>query len=415
LLLILIGARKDNFTPLTGALLLVGSIYLYGYFDTFVPNLVSVLALSMMLIATFKRANTLLLLFSVFGLVHITTIPIYVAIALVFISIRKLTIRGSDEKGMLDRKITISLIRTIIFPLAIWLSYLVYSYARLSLRGALLSFSTYWKRVATEASISFVDGNARPLAIINAIGPSLIIGSTAAYAMFFLYFAIARHFKFSEQDTRLASISLVSILLLGVSSLWQFIRIAVPYGSPGWTRYLGIPAFFLSIVTSTLTLKKIFTLHRMGKLYIRLLSSMFLFLLIVGAIGGLMDPFTFKTSNNSFLLSVSQNTRLDKEAVFLVKYTSVNTELNLIGETSTLSYIVNDIYYLNNSLSIKTLRTGLKGGVYYKDIELIEFLENPSRYNNALVVVTIGDKYIEESLTYFNTVYHDGEYYILTS
>ncbi|MEM2045602.1 MAG: hypothetical protein QXO20_05420 [Candidatus Bathyarchaeia archaeon] len=380
----IIGRNIDRFTVLIAAMLLMGNTYVYGYFDTFVPSVIQALAIWMLMLLKTKQLKVPFIIFLIgFGLIHFFVIPTFLLISSVIAFLNILNLRLCYRQNKRALKLSAS----VILPLVFWLTYLFQSYAVYSLYSIKSSFLSYLTVVLKEYEISLSGGFSRPLAAINAIGTALVIGVSSAWIVFLLNMLVKRK-KLNKDDIVTGGTALACMLLLP-SALFFLIKPATTIAA-GWARYTLFTCLFFNGCISALVLKRIIELLSVSESCRRPLLKfslgLLLFLLFLAPIGGLTDPFTFKTTDNSLLLNSNQRTALDMMAKFLLRYFTWD-KIELVGETSAIIYLKNSILYLNNSLQVRILRTGMKGTPYYMDITFEDTL-NRGKYLHGFIIIS---------------------------
>jgi hypothetical protein len=335
-----IGCEGDDLTVLIGALMLLGNIYTYGkWWNCFLPAILAQVPLIVSLTMVFKSRKTdvlvILLLLSL-GLVHALMLLIYFSILLLYIVYNSYGKRGASKFSSLSSGSAIRLEKAAM-PLIIWLTYLLYSYAIGVMIGAAKEFWIHIVITLTEVEqgLAVVSPVYRPFVLLNAIGPSLIIGTTIAYVINTLYLRVARHI---ETNALLDTISLTSIFLIGISFMLQFLKSSYLYWS-GARFYPSIYGFFLSTIASiAITKKNISTIDaRSSRLSTRIALFAFLVFIVLAPIGGLSDPFAFPTPTNSLLLDEGDATRLRHSVDFMAEHLS--SKSHIMAEVKNLFFI----------------------------------------------------------------------------
>jgi len=386
----------DGFIVLVGTMTLLGNTYLYASFGTFAPYQVGLLVLLMLLYSGFRRTGqsdaAVSILLYIFALVHFMVMAVYTSIILTTFLIAK----------SIYKRMQIS-VRIVVLPLVIWLAYTVLSYA---LTAVYMSFFLFVQDVSLTVRSPIAgfaeEGVYRPLAIINAIGPSLNLGITVAYSAFSLYLLIAKKMKHSAIDIKLSGLSFVAVLF-SIPSLWRY----AIYGRFALGSYFMIITLQLMTVVSSSIVQRIYVLGKISrKIFVRFLSIMLLILLALGAIGGLLDPWTFKTPDNSLLLDSRQIIGLNKIGGLLMN--SSPTTITLMARYPEQTFASSVIRNMDSTIFIK----GLAGPVSKRDIEFDNFLNEPSRYRNTFAISDIREE-CGRALDYCNIVYYDGYYYLI--
>ncbi|MEM3871329.1 MAG: hypothetical protein QXE05_02050 [Nitrososphaeria archaeon] len=379
----IVGKNINRFTVLIAVMLLIGNVYVYGYFDIFVPNTLQVLVIRMLILMRIRQLKIPFIIFLIgFGLIHFFSIPIFLLISTAIALLNILNSRLCHRQN----KRALKLPTYGILPLVFWLTYLLQSYAVNSLYGTKFSFLSYLTVVLKEYEVSLSGGFSRPLAAINAIGTALVIGVPCAWVLLLFLHVMVKRKKLNKDDIVAGGITLACILLL-VSAFFFIIKPETTIAA-GWARYTLFTCLFFLGATSTLVLQRIIESFSVIKSYrkplLKFSLGLLLILLFLAPIGGLTDPFISKTTDNSLLLNNDQTTALNMMANFLVGYFSWN-KVKFVGETSSILYLKNSILYLNNSLQVEILRTGMKGTPYYMDINFEDVL-NRGKYLDGFII-----------------------------
>ena len=267
------------------AIVLVGfsNPYLYGYFDTLLPQNVGLAVILLLLYTSLKSGldfgvtYTLLL---VFGLVHVSVIPVFLTIALML----KFTAYLQTKRvGFANPRPTLT--SRLIAPALAFVAYLLLSASASDTLGRYARYVLlFFQQAATQVTM----GNASILAGlprgdflgIDALAASLIVGSTLAFAVSYLYALLKRR----ERNTDLAGIAIVALALMSAAAFRQRLDV---FGAAFFSisRYFATPGYALGAIVACWQLAIILSRRRVASE-----MTMLYGLLALSAIGGLLDP-----------------------------------------------------------------------------------------------------------------------------
>jgi len=402
-----IGCEGNGLAVLIGALMFLGNIYTYGkWWNSFLPAMLGQVPLIMSLTMMFRSRKTdflvILLLLSL-GLVHSLTLLIYFSILLLYVVYSSYEKRGVSKFSSSSNGSAIRWER-IIMPLVIWLTYLVYSYAMAAIISAAEDLWTHIVITLTEVEqgLAIASPTERPFILLNAIGPSLIVGITISYLINALYLRLVKHI---ETNALLDVISLSSIFLIGISSIFQFLVSSRLYWS-GAGFYPSIYGFFLSMMASVaITREKISGIDaRSSRLSTRIALFVLLVFIILAPIGGLSDPFAFPTPANSPLLDESNVARLRYLAGFMGEHPS--SKARIMAEVKDL-FFIHSLAYDNIILPMGT-RTRLMN-------EFKAILNEPTyaSFLNVYTLLKSDSSHADKLMKNLSLIYDDGYWLFL--
>ena len=335
-----LGYKANGITLVLSVFILLGNSIIYGkVWNVFTPSLLAqipFLALLSMIYKNHKSYSIDYVLLLIFGLAHGLLLPMYFLVLLFY---RILLSYKSSHTAKHVTRTDIKNInwRVIVMPLLLWSSYLLISYV------ALLTIFKFSKTLydhlkitllKLDEGITFATPFHRPFAFLNAIGPSLIVGVNTAYVINTLYLRILKRVK---TDNFLDALSFLTIFLLGVYSLFQFLK-ASHLGWSGGGYYFGVYGFFLSMIVTILIVRKTFNSINLSKKVNLIIPSVFLFTFVfLAPIGTLLDPLAFPAPNNSLLLPKEKVMKLNILVKFMQSYSK--QPLRIFGDVKTLKFI----------------------------------------------------------------------------
>lgn len=279
----------NSLNALVAILLLYSSIYFYALWDCLTPIKLGMATLLMLLFVFIKTissrrvsyvVNLLLLYF--FSLVHIT-IPIYLLI---------LTSSAIIEK---DKELSKHILKSLIPPVIVFTFYTSFSYLVLeSFIHRLDIFRVYYEVVQKSGYTLSKSELHHPIPALNAFGPAISVGVTAAFFLTVLLQIIKGKHSPDFNIKLLFGMSSVSLVLLLIGGFYYIFSGATGLGNV--MMYPLMYGSFLSYIVSLYVLWQVpwQTLENpQFPLRIRFFFYFYIVLLIIGAIGGISDPFTF--------------------------------------------------------------------------------------------------------------------------
>ena len=260
--------------------------YLYGYFNTPLPQTLSLSILLLLLIATSfqntKSYSIIYLFLLPIGLIHITTLPLFLLTLIILLISTVLPSRAPTSAVNVQNGL-----RRLILPAIVFLVYVVYTIAVYPVVDYLQKIGSFMTDLANDAlsgQVAVTEGlNRGILYPLNALGPALVIGATLSYLL--LYLQATRNHK--ESNNWLASIAVLSLIFIFIGTLrGQFTVWGDAFFSI--SRYFNLPGFMLATIITAFVIANLFQQER-RKSFLLLLSV----LLALSAIGGLLDPLVF--------------------------------------------------------------------------------------------------------------------------
>jgi hypothetical protein len=258
--------------------------YLYGYFDTLLPQNLGLCLILLLLYTSMKSGidfGVTFILLSVFSIVHVTTIPVFLTIA---VMLRVVNTFQARRLGYSSNRSSLAG-RWLIVPVLAFVAYLS--------GGAIISVNDYGRYImrffqqvggqALTGNVDILGGLSRgDLVGINSLAPALIVGSTGALVLFYLY----SFFKRRDYNTELASIAIVALALMSAAALRQRVDVWSGVGAFGSiSRYFGAPGYAIATLVVCWQLANILPRSR-GNYE----TVVFYALLFLTAVGGLLDP-----------------------------------------------------------------------------------------------------------------------------
>jgi hypothetical protein len=260
--------------------------YLYGYFNTPLPQTLSLSILLLLLIATSFQNNRsysiIYLLLLPIGLIHITTIPIFLLTLIILLISNAVQSRKPSSAVNIQ-----SGLRRLILPALVFLVYVVYTiavYPVVDYLQKIGSFMTDLTKDALSGQVAVTQGlNRGILYPLNAFGPALVIGATLSYLL--LYLQATRNHK--ESNNWLASVAVLSLIFIflgtlrGQLSVWGTAFFSI-------SRYFNLPGYALATIVASWIIANTFENQERKWALTLMLAA-----LIMSAVGGLLDPLVF--------------------------------------------------------------------------------------------------------------------------
>ncbi len=272
--------------------LLYSSNYFYIMWVGVLPISLGMIALLLSLTMFYKAfsygktSHIVMLLLYILGLVH-AAIPLYILI---------LTCLAIGEIG--SSQSLRHIIRSLLLPIIVFTLYTSFSYLTLeSLYHRIKLFAIYHGILQKSGFAILASELQHPVPALNAIGPSISVGITAAFFMMTIFNAMRGKFRELQQNIKMIfGLSVASLILLSLGGYYYIFEGATGLGNV--RMYPMMYGYFLSYIVALNILWQIRweDLINSSSLRKRLLSIIYLFILMVGAIGSLSDPFTFNLS-----------------------------------------------------------------------------------------------------------------------
>lgn len=265
--------------------------YLYGYFNTPLPQTLGLDILLLLLLILIKKTGVsfsiIYPLLLIVGLVHVTILPLLLIIlalyslsTLIFSRHGLITVPKNPIKWKL---LPVSLLPTVIFAI-----YLVFTIAFSVFSGYfenILGFFSSLSKDALAGQVAVTSGLSRGVLYpLNALGPALIIGANLCCIILFLQ-AIKQRKEVNNWLVIIAFTSLFFIVL--GTARGQF---ASAWGDNFFSisRYFNLPGFALGSVVAGYVVSKSFVNTQKNWILVALFG-----LFTLSAIGGLLDPLVF--------------------------------------------------------------------------------------------------------------------------
>jgi hypothetical protein len=228
--------------------------------------------------------NIGLLITYVFMLVRVP-LPVYLLILLAFslLDIR----RTSQKEAPIDWISTFGILPTVLFAL-----YATFQDITLkSLIERVNLFTVYYDVLLKSAPI--LSEAAHPYPAINALGPAFTIGITVAFFIKVAYSYIKRHHKVLEPIPLRFLFSMIAISLAMI--LFAELLYFIPTSRGNVVMYPRMYGFFLNYVGGfgALSYMRWSDFNSLTRIHDKLLLMIFLVIMVLSAVGGLIDPFEF--------------------------------------------------------------------------------------------------------------------------
>lgn len=228
--------------------------YLYGYFNTPLPQIMGLCVLLLLFIMSMpnsKSYSVIYVILLVIGLVQVSIIPIFLLVLVAMLLLNAISAKQHSQ----DIKIKNSLSRMLL-PAIIFLTYLFYTIAVYPVTDYLrkiFSFMTNLAKDASSGQIAVTAGLSRgALYPLNALGPALVIGATLAFLI--LYFrAIRKHDESNNWvgNNWLGAIAVLALLFIAIGTLrGQFNVWGTAFFSI--SRYFNLPGYTLATIVANL-------------------------------------------------------------------------------------------------------------------------------------------------------------------
>jgi hypothetical protein len=279
-----LGNTKTRFVFLGIVLAAFANPYLYGYFNTPLPQTLGLCVLLLLFIACIPAQKSYSIIFIallIIGLIHVSIIPIFLLVLLAMLIFKTLSKQNSSSVNANNN------INRTLLPSVIFLTYLFYTIAIYPVSDYLqktLSFMSALAKDALSGQVAVTEGLSRgPLYPLNALGPALIIGATLSYLILYLQ-AIRNH---KEKNDWLGAIAVLALLFMilgaarGQLDVWGI-------GFFSLSRYFNLPGYALATVVASWVISQSFSYEKRKWVLALLVTA-----IVFSAIGGLLDPLVF--------------------------------------------------------------------------------------------------------------------------
>ena len=331
-------------------ILLVGmasSLYLYGALGTFVPSRLGLIVLVLILFISQKCNNLkprdviILCLLDIAALIH-GTIPI----TSIFILLSNWIINISLlKKKNASLPVTILLV---LIPFTIYIIYLSYA-----LGGVAEILLQLWRQLTTSVEYSKTASPGYPKSVLTQFtrGVNLAFSFVLPFVTYFEYLRRHQQIIDSKEDTFILILNSVSYAYILIAVINYVI-----YDRPVFGSYLLVVASFLTGITSSIVLIKIFkNIKKVVNIYV--LIALF----TISFIGVTIDPYVYKTPSYSWYLDFMNQARVRVLGKVLIS--SLINEVQIIssdqsscipGINTYLSFITS--YYYSASIRLNELK-----------------------------------------------------------
>ena len=261
------------------SLIFIDTIYLYSYFNIFIPQSFALWIIGFMMLALLNNMLIPFILLSILALVHIGVIPLFIIIILLQTLFKAFKLSNNSD---LNRWVKRS---TIIIPAVLHLLYIAYLYGGQSL----ITYLHYYIKILYDtifrpenvASVLYTTsgGLQRQYFFVNALAP----GSFLSLVLVGLYLVFFRKEKYSPVISAFGILGMV-LLSIGVARYYNVTEVP----SVSVARYTNVYGFYFLSIFAAHTVYYI--LRRYGDEKIH--YAIFI-MLVLGVLGSFTDPFTF--------------------------------------------------------------------------------------------------------------------------
>ena len=196
--------------------------YLYGYFNTPLPQTLGLSILLLLLFLRMQRSinhSIIYMIVITIALVHVTVIPVFLLI-LVALLLSNLLSKTSFVKQANQETNFQGGLYSLLLPGLVFMTYLIYTGAIIPVAHwteKILLFLLALQEAVLRGQVALTEGLPRGvLTPLNALGPSLVIGATLCYFLIFYLRAMLKHEKSNKW---LGSIAMVALMLIFLGTL----------------------------------------------------------------------------------------------------------------------------------------------------------------------------------------------------
>ncbi len=260
--------------------------YLYGYFETVLPQTIGLSIILLLFFLQIQAGRSTILTFillTVVGLVHVTTIPVFIFILVNLMLIQLFSKLFSTEHVSPDLNSRVKSY-ALHMPTLIYAFYVFNTIAIIPVVDYLQKIVMFLLTLQEEAlrgEASLTAGLSRGILYpLNALGPALVIGATIGCVMLQIY-AI---FKRKEFNSKLGSVAITALILIFLGTLRQRFDVwGIAFFSI--SRYFSLPGYALATVVATWVIANVLFQERKKWRVVSLLA-----IFVLSALGGLLDP-----------------------------------------------------------------------------------------------------------------------------
>jgi len=297
--------RKTHTTSRTIFLIspiFISSIYFYSYLNIMIPQTFSLWIIIFLFIVLLnsKRNILLVVLLSILGLVHVSTLPfLFIVLLMSFVLgwiISKMYINGKNATPFLGNK---SMLLSTVILIITYSLYIIYAYRVAGLETYMHYYIDILHRILyqPEDLVSIFIGTApyggitRQYPFISALGPAFIV----AVFIVGLYLII---FKKLLPHPLILGMMIFGVISLSIGFTRYYIAIDIP--SASIARYMNVYGFLFLVIYDIYVIHQITMRYNSKVMYFVIIS-----MALVGMTGSLFDPITipYKQSHSDVLFA----------------------------------------------------------------------------------------------------------------
>jgi len=315
------------------ALILISSIYLYSYFNFFIPQIFALFIIIFLFYSLYQNMIPLFILFSILSLVHISTIPLFQIYLIFELLIDYVFSFINFRKFSLDK-----ILKNVIAIFILFIIHFGYTFYAAKGQSSFLQYIKYYfqiiidifyrpDRLGVEMVTSYT-GISRRYPFLSAL-------ATGAFLSLIIIGIVNLLFRKEKYNSTIVALMILGAMLTVIGVSKYYVGTYVPSFSVA--RYVNVPGFFLLSIFAAYTLYLILSKYRCKIIYYFLL-----FMLCSGMVGSFFDPLTFPFKPFT-------------KDVILIQTISNLFEQYLYSSICFLSE--SDWYYLGPQLAFWTFRT----------------------------------------------------------
>lgn len=275
--------------------------YLYGYFGVAIPQTLGISILLLLLLCALRTMTTkhvfLYILLSVLGTVHIVVIP-FLLVIMLYTCFSRLAWSSGESNAYAETRFPHRILMnstSVVFPAIVFASYVAYTAALNSVvgySGTIASFFNALLQREITGNLIVSPGVSRGLlAPLNALATSFIIGANLALIAWYLYASLRKPKR--APNYLYFVISLVSVSAITIGSLNQ--RFEVIGGTNSISRYFALPGYALATIGALVVMNRTVVPLIADRSSNRIARLVLILILILVVVGGVLDPFAFRT------------------------------------------------------------------------------------------------------------------------
>ena len=319
------------------ALILISSIYLYAYFNIFIPQIFVLWIIIFLLYSLYRGMILLFILFSILALVHFLIIPLFQIYFILVLLIEHMLSRIKFIRPTINRNLK-NMLMALLILLPIHFSYTFYAYKE---QSSLLQYIKYYLQLINDilyrperlgVVITMTStGISRQYPFLSALATGSFLGLVIIGAVNL----IIDLFRRREHNSTIVASMILGAMLTVIGIARYYIVTHIP--SLSVARYVNVPGLFLLSVFAIYTLYTILSKYPCKMIYYFLLV-----MLCSGMVGSFFNPLT---------LPLKPSTK----DVILIQTVSNLFEPHLYSSIRFLSE--RSWYYLGPQLAFWTFRT----------------------------------------------------------